>query len=79
MIIIFKFMKQALIHVWRFYVEGFKSMTLGRTLWFIIMLKLVILFLVLRLFFFPNFLNTKVENGDKDGYVSRELIERALP
>ncbi|WP_418991907.1 DUF4492 domain-containing protein [Alistipes sp.] len=38
----------------RFYVDGFRSMTLGRTLWAIILIKLFILFGVLRLFFFPD-------------------------
>ena len=32
-------MKNALLHIWNFYVEGFRSMTLGRTLWLIILVK----------------------------------------
>lgn len=74
-----KTMKQTLIQVWQFYVEGFRSMTWGRTLWCIILLKLVIMFLVLRLFFFPDFLRTEAGEGNQDGYVSRELIDRAIP
>lgn len=35
-----------------FYLEGFRSMTLGRTLWLIILVKLAVMFLVLRLLFF---------------------------
>ena len=38
--------------VWRFYSDGFQHMTWGRTLWIIIMVKLFIMFAVLRLFFF---------------------------
>ncbi|MDE5622616.1 MAG: DUF4492 domain-containing protein [Alistipes sp.] len=38
----------------RFYVDGFRAMTLGRTLWMIILLKLFVLFGVLRLFFLPD-------------------------
>ena len=38
----------------RFYIEGFRSMTVGRTLWAIILLKLLILFGVLRPFFFAD-------------------------
>ena len=34
--------------IFRFYVDGFRSMTLGRTLW------AIILFAILRLFFFPD-------------------------
>lgn len=49
----------------RFYIDGFKGMTLGRTLWAIILIKLFILFFVLKLFFFPNFLK-KNFNTDKE-------------
>lgn len=69
-------MKQIMASVWRFYLEGFRSMTLGRTLWLIILLKLFIMFFILRLFFFPRFLNTPAVGGDKEDYVSRELIRR---
>ncbi|MDE5760081.1 DUF4492 domain-containing protein [Bacteroides sp.] len=70
-------MRQLAATVWRFYLDGFRSMTLGRTLWFIILVKLFILFFILRLFFFPNFLNAAASD-DKEGYVSGELIERAV-
>lgn len=70
-------MRQLAATVWRFYLDGFRSMTTGRTLWLIILVKLFILFFILRLFFFPNFLNTAA-GDDKDGYVSGELIERAV-
>jgi len=38
------------------YVDGFRSMTVGRRLWALILIKLAILFLVFRLFFFPDVL-----------------------
>lgn len=44
------------VRIWRFYADGFRSMTIGRYLWAIIIVKLIILFVVLRLFFFPNIL-----------------------
>lgn len=37
------------------YVDGFRGMTVGKRLWVIILVKLAILFLVFRLFFFPDF------------------------
>ena len=40
--------------IFNFYLDGFRSMTLGRTLWAIILLKLFIMFAILRLFFFPD-------------------------
>ena len=70
-------MKQTVINIWRFYLDGFRSMTLGRTLWLIILIKLFIMFFILRLFFFPNYLSTPAVGADKDDYVSRELIIRA--
>jgi len=38
--------------VWRFYRNGFRAMTWGRTLWIIILVKLFVMFVVLRAFFF---------------------------
>ncbi len=60
----------------RFYIDGFRSMTLGRTLWGIILFKLFIMFAVLKSFFFPSFLQgDDEEKGDK---VSTELINRVI-
>ncbi|MFH0783113.1 MAG: DUF4492 domain-containing protein [Pseudomonadota bacterium] len=46
------------IRLYSFYREGFHNMTVGRTLWRIIFIKLLVIFVVLKLFFFPNFLQT---------------------
>lgn len=69
-------MTDILYKVYRFYVDGFRSMTVGRVLWTVILIKLIIIFLVLKLFFFPDVLKQKAGNGDRAGYVARELIER---
>jgi len=69
-------MKETALKIWNFYVEGFRSMTLGRTLWLIILLKLFIMFFVLKVFFFPNFLNSRPEGMSKEEFVAGELIER---
>ena len=45
---------ETLRKVIRFYVEGFREMTVGRTLWAVILVKLFIMFAILRLFFFPD-------------------------
>ena len=44
----------ALRKVIRFYVEGFREMTVGRPRWAIILVKLFIMFAVLKVFFFPD-------------------------
>jgi hypothetical protein len=49
-------------------------MTLGKTLWVIILIKLFIIFVILKLFFFPDFLKTHA-NGDKPSYVAKQLLE----
>lgn len=58
----------------RFYAEGFRSMTVGRTLWAIILVKLFILFAVLRLFFFPDLLAGK-SDGERAACVLEELVK----
>ena len=58
--------------------DGFRNMTLGKTLWILVIIKLVIMFLILRPFFFPNFLNSKFDNPEsKSDYVRQELIRNA--
>ena len=70
-------MKQGLLsRIFHLYYDGFRTMTLGKTLWTIILIKLAIIFLVLKLFFFPDFINTNAKNGDKAGFVSKEILNR---
>lgn len=57
-------MKERLLNIYRFYSDGFRSMTVGRKLWAIVILKLAIIFLVFRLFFFPNVLQENYDNDD---------------
>jgi hypothetical protein len=47
------------MNFYRLYRDGFQQMTLGRTLWKIIFIKLLVMFVVLKLFFFPNILQTQ--------------------
>lgn len=42
--------------IFLFYWDGLRNMRLGRTLWLIILVKLVVIFAVLKLFFFPDLL-----------------------
>lgn len=60
--------------VLNFYVEGFKSMDVGKKLWTIILIKLFIMFAILKIFFFPDFLKSKFKNEkDKSDYVIEQL------
>lgn len=58
--------------IFRFYADGFRSMTLGRTLWAIILVKLFIMFAVLRLFFFPDLL-AGMDERQKSEHVLEQL------
>lgn len=60
--------------VFHFYCEGFKSMTIGKTLWAIILIKLFVMFVILKIFFFPNFLKTNFETDqERSDYVLEQL------
>jgi hypothetical protein len=60
--------------IFYFYYEGFKGMTLGKSLWLIILIKLFVMFFILKLFFFPNFLKTNFENNEeRSNYVIDQL------
>ena len=59
--------------IWNFYFEGFKNMSKwGRQVWIIILIKLFIMFVVLKIFFFPNFLQS---NFDTDEERSQHVLE----
>ncbi|MDD2191538.1 MAG: DUF4492 domain-containing protein [Bacteroidales bacterium] len=65
--------------VFRFYYEGFRSMTLGKTLWAIILIKLFIMFAILKVFFFPNFLSSKADTDKgKSEYIVNEMEKRTI-
>lgn len=59
--------------VWDLYYDGFRNMTLGKTLWAIILIKLFIMFAILKVFFFPNFLKQHAEKGQEAEYVATHL------
>lgn len=60
--------------VYAFYRDGFRNMTLGRTLWAIILLKLFIMFVILKIFFFPDVLGKFGSDVEKGEYVKEQLI-----
>ncbi len=61
------------------YYDGFRNMTLGKTLWAVIIVKLIIIFAVLKFFFFPNYIGQHTEKGGEADFVASELIDRASP
>ena len=63
--------------IYDFYRDGFKSMTVGKTLWLIVLIKLFIMFIVLKIFFFPNYLNTNFsDDKSKANHVREQLLHQ---
>jgi hypothetical protein len=61
--------------IFRFYRDGFVQMPKwGKQVWWVILIKLFILFVVLKIFFFPNFLKTNFNNDvDRSNHVLENL------
>jgi len=64
--------------IFYFYLDGFKNMSVSnRKLWIIIIIKLIIIFAVLKVFFFPDFLNSKYDTDqEKSNHVMEQLINK---
>ncbi|MDD5871004.1 MAG: DUF4492 domain-containing protein [Bacteroidales bacterium] len=60
----------------RFYVDGFKEMTVGKTLWAIILIKLFIIFFVLKLFLFPDYLNSRSDSDAGKAQIVRDELTK---
>ena len=59
------------------YVDGFRSMTLGKTMWLIIGIKLFVFFVIIKILFFPDFLSSKSDTDEgKAQYVREQLIDK---
>ncbi len=66
--------------VFRFYYEGFTTMSSwGRKVWIIIIIKLFIMFFILKIFFFPDFLKKNYENdAQRSEYVLDQLTKTSV-
>lgn len=61
------------------YRSGFRSMVLGRTLWKIVIIKLVVMFGVLKVFFFPDYLhNNFTSDQDRASHVLESITKPYL-
>ncbi|MGE4587282.1 MAG: DUF4492 domain-containing protein [Mangrovibacterium sp.] len=60
--------KTLFFRICRFYTDGFLNMgSWGKQVWIIILIKLFVMFVVLKLFFFPDFLKTNFETDEQRG------------
>ncbi len=70
-------MKNRLLKIWRFYYDGFREMTIGKTLWAIILIKLFIFFVIIKMLFFPNILKRDFDTDEERAeHIRHELTTR---
>ncbi|EES89088.1 DUF4492 domain-containing protein [Helicobacter canadensis] len=67
---------QFLSRIFYLYYDGFRNMTLGRSLWLVIILKLLIIFGFLKIFIYDKSLKTNFQTQEeKSKFVSKNLTE----
>lgn len=65
-----------LSRIFRFYYEGFTTMSWwGKRIWLILLIKLFVIFIILKLFFFPDFLK---KNYRTDEQRSEHVLEQLI-
>ena len=63
-------------NIYSFYINGFKNMTIGKTLWKLILIKLLLIFLFLNYFIHDKSLNTEYKTYDeKVDFVYKNLTK----
>ena len=65
------------VRVFRFYLTGFKNLpSWGKQVWIVILVKLFILYAILKLFFFPDFLQSRFDTDEeRSDYVLEQLTK----
>ena len=71
-------MTKLLKNITSFYVDGFRNMTLGRVLWAVIAIKLIIMFGVLKVFVYDTSLATLGTSEAKSQFVLENLTHPTL-
>ncbi|HLN21545.1 MAG TPA: DUF4492 domain-containing protein [Bacteroidales bacterium] len=62
--------------IWEFYYNGFRNLSWwGKRMWLIILIKIFIIFAILKVFFFHDFLAGRFDSDEEKGnYVMEQLI-----
>lgn len=67
-------MKGGVSAVWRFYADGFRDMTVGKSLWVLIIIKVIVLFMVFKLLFFPDVLQRDYPDDESRAQAVRHSL-----
>lgn len=69
-----------IISFWRrvidLYVDGFRNMTVGRQLWMLIIIKLVVIFVIMKMLFFPDLLQRDYDTDSERAAAVRRSLTR---
>lgn len=64
--------------IWKFYLSGFKDLSnWGKQVWIIILVKLFIMFVILRIFFFPDFLKSNYNTDEERSEHVMEILTKS--
>jgi hypothetical protein len=73
---VIQFLSAPFVFMYRLYVDGFKSMSrMSKTLWIVAILKLIIMFGFLKVFFFKSELSQYETQEQKIEHISNQLIK----
>lgn len=61
--------------IFNFYLDGFRNMKLGKKLWILILIKLFIIFVVLKIFFFEYTISKFETKNEKAKYIREQLTK----
>lgn len=65
--------------VWKFYYEGFTSMTVGKSLWTLILIKVILIMGIMKFLFFPNILHRDyTTDEERADHVRKELTSHRI-
>ena len=59
--------------IFDFYRQGFSNMDIGKTLWMVVIVKLVVIFAIVKLLFMPDVLDQKATDNDKAENISTRI------
>lgn len=63
-------------NIYSFYRDGFKNLTVGKTLWKIVFIKLLIIFCVLKVFIYSDNMDTRFQTDkQKSEFVYKNITK----